>query len=157
MRNLVEASLYPGIGMIEGTNISVGRGTDKPFEHVGAPWIDALQLSDYLNARNIAGVRFYPERFTPTSSKYANEECQGVFIVVADRSALHPVRVGLEIASALNSLYPGRFTLEPGARLIGSRETLNRIAAGQDPAAIAASWAQAEQRWRALRAKYLLY
>jgi uncharacterized protein YbbC (DUF1343 family) len=157
MRNLLQATLYPGIGAIESTNISVGRGTDTPFEQIGAPWIDGVQLSDALNARGISGVRFYPVRFTPTSSKYAQEECQGVFLVVTDRSALRPVRLGLEVASMLNKLYGSRYELESADRLFGSRETLTRIRAGDDPAVIAASWGAAEARWRLLRAKYLLY
>jgi uncharacterized protein YbbC (DUF1343 family) len=157
MRNMNEATLYPGIGAIEGTNISVGRGTDTPFEHVGAPWIDGVQLADALNARALPGVRFYPERFTPTSTKYANEECQGVFIIVTDRAALRPVRVGLEIAAALARLYPAEYQLEAAGRLLGSRDTLARVKLGEDPAAIAASWGVAEARWRLLRARYLLY
>ena len=157
MRNMNEAALYPGIGAIEGTNVSVGRGTDTPFEHVGAPWIDGVQLSDALNARAVPGVRFYPVRFTPASSKYANEECQGVFIIVTDRAALRPVRVGLEIASALSRMYPAQYQLDAAGRLFGSRDTLARVRSGDDPAAIAASWGAAEARWRRLRAKYLLY
>jgi uncharacterized protein YbbC (DUF1343 family) len=157
MRNMNEAALYPGIGAIEGTNLSVGRGTDTPFEQIGAPWIDGAQLADGLNARAIPGVRFYPVRFTPASSKYANEACGGVFIIVTDRVALHPVRVGLEIASALARMYPAQYQLLTAARLFGSRDTLARVAAGEDPASIAATWAQAESRWRSLRATYLLY
>ena len=90
MRNLMQATLYPGIGAIETTNISVGRGTDTPFEQIGAPWIDGVALAEALNDRRLPGVRFYPVRFTPTASKYANEECQGVFMVVTDRVALRP-------------------------------------------------------------------
>jgi uncharacterized protein YbbC (DUF1343 family)/CubicO group peptidase (beta-lactamase class C family) len=157
MRNLNEAALYPGIGAIETTNLSVGRGTDTPFEHVGAPWIDGVQLADALNARPIPGARFYPVRFTPASSKYAGEECQGVFIIVTDRAVLRPVRVGLEIAAALARMYPAQFKLEDAARLLGSKDTLARVRAGEDPAAIAASWGAAEAKWRLLRAKYLLY
>jgi uncharacterized protein YbbC (DUF1343 family)/CubicO group peptidase (beta-lactamase class C family) len=157
MRNMNEAALYTGIGAIEGTNVSVGRGTDTPFEHVGAPWIDGVQLADALNARAVAGVRFYPVRFTPVSSKYANQECQGVFIIVTDRAALRPVRVGLEIASAISRLYPAKYQLDLAARLFGSRDTLARIRTGDDPVAIAASWGAAEARWRLLRSKYLLY
>jgi len=157
MRNMNEAALYTGIGAIEGTNVSVGRGTDTPFEHVGAPWIDGVQLADALNARGVAGVRFYPVRFTPVSSKYANQECQGVFIIVTDRTALRPVRVGLEIASAISRLYPAQYQLDLAARLFGSRDTLARVRTGDDPAAIAASWGAAEARWRLLRSKYLLY
>jgi uncharacterized protein YbbC (DUF1343 family)/CubicO group peptidase (beta-lactamase class C family) len=157
MRNMNEAALYPGIGSIEGTNISVGRGTDTPFEHVGAPWIDGGQLADALNARALPGIRFYPVRFTPTSSKYANEECGGVFMIVTDRSSLRPVRVGLEIAAALVRMYPTRYLIDAAAHLLGSRESLARIRNGEDPAAVAASWGIAESRWRSLRSKYLLY
>jgi uncharacterized protein YbbC (DUF1343 family)/CubicO group peptidase (beta-lactamase class C family) len=157
MRNMNEAALYTGIGAIEATNLSVGRGTDTPFEQVGAPWVDGVQLADALNARAVPGVRFYPVRFTPASSKYANEECQGVFIIVTERAALRPVRVGVEIASAINRLYPAQYQLDLAARLLGSREALARVETGDDPAAIVASFGAAEAHWRLLRAKYLLY
>ena len=157
MRNLNQATLYPGIGAIEGTNISVGRGTDTPFEQIGAPWIDGVALADALNARNLSGVRFYPVRFTPVSSKYAREECGGVFMIVTDRSAIHPVRVGLEIAAMLHKLHGAKYELESAERLFGSREGLARIRSGEDPAAIVGSWAAGEARWRLLRNKYLLY
>jgi uncharacterized protein YbbC (DUF1343 family)/CubicO group peptidase (beta-lactamase class C family) len=157
MRNLLQATLYPGVGAIEGTNVSVGRGTDTPFEQIGAPWIDGVQLADALNARNIPGVRFYPVRFTPASSKYAKEECQGVFMVVTDRLTLRPVRLGVELAAMLYKLYGTRYEIESAERLFGSREGLSRVRSGDDPSAIAASWAAAEARWRLLRTKYLLY
>jgi uncharacterized protein YbbC (DUF1343 family)/CubicO group peptidase (beta-lactamase class C family) len=157
MRNLHQATLYPGIGAFESTNLSVGRGTDTPFEQLGAPWIDGMRLAEALNARQIAGIRFYPIRFTPTSSKFANEECGGVFMVITDRAALRPVRVGVEIAAALLKLFPGKFEIDLAARLFGSTAGLARLKAGEDPAAIAATWAAAEGRWRLLRAKYLLY
>jgi uncharacterized protein YbbC (DUF1343 family)/CubicO group peptidase (beta-lactamase class C family) len=157
MRNLLQATLYPGVGAIEYSNVSVGRGTDTPFEQVGAPWIDGVRLAEALNGRAIPGVRFYPVRFTPVSSKYAKEECQGVFIVVTDRAALRPVRLGVELASALHRLYGAKYELEPAERLFGSRDVVTRIRAGEDPAAIVGSWAAAEARWRLLRAKYLLY
>ena len=157
MRTLYAATLYPGIGALEYANLSVGRGTDTPFEHLGAPWIDGARLADALNARNLPGVRFYPERFTPAASKFINEDCGGVFIVITDRNALRPVRVGVEIASALVKLFPGKFEIEANARLFGSAEGIARIKAGEDPATIAASWSGAEARWRLMRAKYLLY
>ena len=157
MRNLLQATLYPGVGAIEGTNLSVGRGTDSPFEQLGAPWIDGVRLSDALNSRRIPGVAFYPVRFTPMSSKYASEECQGVFMIVTDRLALRPVRLGVEIAAMLHKLYGATFELEAAERLLGSKETLSRIRAGDDPDAIAASWAADEAKWRLIRAKYLLY
>ncbi len=157
MRNLLQAMLYPGIGAIEGTNLSVGRGTDSPFEQLGAPWIHGVQLAEALNGRRIPGVGFYPVRFTPGSAKYAGEECQGIFIVVTDRRALRPVRLGVEIAAMLHKLYGTRFDLEAARRLFGSQDGLARIRAGDDPEAIAASWAAGEARWRRQRAKYLLY
>jgi uncharacterized protein YbbC (DUF1343 family)/CubicO group peptidase (beta-lactamase class C family) len=157
MRNLVQASLYPGIGSIEGTNISVGRGTDSPFEQVGAPWINGVELAARLNARRLPGIQFYPVAFTPLSSKYANEACQGVFMIVTDRVALRPVRVGLEIASALSTLYRSQYKIDPGDRLVGSRATITRMLNGDDPADVARSWEADEAKWRLLRAKYLLY
>jgi uncharacterized protein YbbC (DUF1343 family) len=157
MRNLIQATLYPGIGAIEGTNVSVGRGTDTPFEQVGAPWIDGVALSDALNARAIPGLRFYPVKFTPTSSKYANEECGGVFMILTDRAAIRPVRVGVEIASALSRLYGAKYELEAAEKLFGSKEGIARIRSGADPGEIVASWGAGEARWRLMRAKYLLY
>jgi uncharacterized protein YbbC (DUF1343 family)/CubicO group peptidase (beta-lactamase class C family) len=157
MRNLYAATLYPGLGAFEAANISVGRGTDTPFEHVGAPWIDGRRLAEALNARQIAGVRFYPVRFTPSASQFSGVECQGVFIVIVDRGAVRPVRVGVELASALLKLFPGTFQVDRAARLFGSLDGIGRLKAGDDPAQIAASWAGAEARWRLLRAKYLLY
>lgn len=157
MRNLNQATLYPGIGAIETTNLSVGRGTDTPFEQIGAPWIDGPALSDALNGRRIAGVRFYPVRFTPAASKYAGEECQGVFMIVTDRAALRPVRLGIEIAAMLAKMYGSRFDLEAAERLFGSKDGIARIRSGEDPSVIAATWAVAESRWRLMRAPYLLY
>jgi uncharacterized protein YbbC (DUF1343 family) len=157
MRNLMEATLYPGIGAIEGTNLSVGRGTDTPFEQVGAPWIDGANLASDLNARGLPGIRFYPVQFTPVSSKYANELCQGVFMVITDRAALRPVRVGLEIAAAIHRLYGSQFQIDAAERLFGSKDALARVKAGENVARIAGGWAQSEARWRLLRAKYLIY
>jgi len=157
MRNMNEATLYPGVGAIEGSNISVGRGTDTPFEQIGAPWIDGVRLAEFLNARRLPGVRFYPVAFTPASSKFANEACQGVFMIVTDRAALRPARLGLELAAALHRLFPQQFEIDAAARLLGSREALERLKKGEDPSAIAASWSDAEARWRLLRAKHLLY
>jgi uncharacterized protein YbbC (DUF1343 family)/CubicO group peptidase (beta-lactamase class C family) len=157
MRNMLQASLYPGIGAIEYSNVSVGRGTDTPFEQVGAPWIDGVTLAAELNARRLPGVRFYPVIFTPTTSKYANERCQGVFMLIGDRVALRPVRTGIEIASALARLYPSQYKLDPADKLIGARASISRILSGDDPAAIASSWAGDEAKWRLLRTKYLLY
>ncbi len=158
MRNMMAATLYPGIGAIEGTNISVGRGTDTPFEQIGAPWIDAAALSAALNARALQGLRFYPVSFTPAAgAKLGGQVCRGVFMIVTDRDRLRPVRVGLEIASALSKMYGQQFTLEDAGTLFGSAATLAKVRAGDDPASIAASWSGDEAKWRLMRAKYLLY
>jgi uncharacterized protein YbbC (DUF1343 family)/CubicO group peptidase (beta-lactamase class C family) len=158
MRNLVAATLYPGIGAVEETNISVGRGTDTPFEQIGAPWIDGSALAARLNARGVPGISFYPIAFTPAAgARLGGEECRGVFMVVTDRDRLRPVRVGLEIASALSAMYGPRFRLEDAATLFGSKRTLERVRAGEDPEAIAASWRPDEEHWRLTRARYLLY
>ncbi len=157
MRNLTQATLYPGIGAIEYANISVGRGTDQPFEQIGAPWIDGPRLAAALNARGLAGIRFYPVRFTPASSVHEGQACQGVFMVVTSRDQLQPTRVGMEIASALYKLHGEQFDVKTSERLVGTPTALARAKTGDDPAAIVASWADAEASWRRLRAKYLLY
>jgi len=157
MRNLYAATLYPGVGMIEYANISVGRGTDTPFEQIGAPWINGPALSDALNARKLPGLRFYPVTFTPTTAKFPNEVCQGVFIVITDRTLVRASRLGVELASALIKMSPKEFSMDLNLKLIGSAADIARLKAGDDPAAIAASWSAAEARWRLLRAKYLLY
>jgi uncharacterized protein YbbC (DUF1343 family) len=131
MRSLTEAFLYPGIGLLEFTNLSVGRGTDTPFEVLGAPWLDGRVLADALAARRIPGVGFVPIRFTPTASKFKGEPCGGVNIVVTDRAALDPVRVGLEIAVALRRLYPKEWQAEKIATLLLHRATLDAILAGE--------------------------
>jgi uncharacterized protein YbbC (DUF1343 family) len=157
MHNLIQATLYPGIGAIEGTRISVGRGTGTPFEQIGAPWIDGVKLAAALNARSLVGVRFYPVSFTPLSSKFAGKKCRGVFILVTDRRAIRPVRLGLEVASALHRLYPDKYRLEDERDLLGSETTLNQILAGEDPTGIVKTWQAGEKYWRQLRRRYLLY
>ena len=157
MRTLNEATLYPGICLIEYANVSVGRGTDTPFEHFGAPWMDGRKLAATLNGRGIPGVRFYPTSFTPTAAKFKGEACSGVFMVVTDRDSLQATRMGVEIASAIYKQHGSAFEIDKILRLLGSARVLERIKAGEDAAQIAASWSNDEGRWRLLRAKYLLY
>ncbi len=157
IRTVTQAALYPGIGAIEGANLSVGRGTDTPFERLGAPWVDGAALARELNARRLPGVRFYPVTFTPRSSRYAGQPCGGVHIIVTDRDALAPVRLGLELAAALHRLHGDRFETHGTVHLLGSRAALERVRAGEDPAAVAAGWAAGERAWRLRRAPHLLY
>ncbi len=157
LRNLTEAALYPGVGMIEGANLSVGRGTDTPFEVLGAPWIDAKQLADYLNTRKIQGVRFMPIHFTPSSSKFAGILCHGISFVLLNREALDSPEFGVELAAALYHLYPTSFDLAQTLALVGSQQVIEAIRQGQDPRAIALHWQDSLQSFRKMRQKYLLY
>jgi len=157
LRSLTEAVLYAGMGMIEGTNISVGRGTDTPFELAGAPWIDASTLAAYLNARNIDGVRFVPVYFTPDASIYAGQKCGGVNIVVTDREELDAPELGLEMAAALQHLYPGSYKAAKVDWLMRNKATLDALLAGEDPRRIAEDWQDAIAKFQQMRAKYLLY
>ena len=157
MRNLTEAALYPGIGILEATNLSVGRGTDTPFEVLGAPWIRPQELASYLNARNIGGVRFVPTEFTPSASVFTQSKCSGVNIVVTDRNALDGPELGIEIASALHTLYPDQFEMKNLDSLMFSEATAKAIGAGQDPRRVWTDWNEEIEAFKAVRAKYLLY
>ena len=157
LRSLNEATLYTGVALIEGTNISVGRGTDTPFEVVGAPWIKGRELSAYLNARAIPSVRFVPVVFTPSSGTASGERCEGVNLIVLDRNTLDAPELGVELASALHKLYPADFKLERMADLLVNQSALQAIAAGEDPRRIAEEWEAGLQRFLEIRKKYLLY
>jgi uncharacterized protein YbbC (DUF1343 family)/CubicO group peptidase (beta-lactamase class C family) len=157
LRTLTQAILYPGVGMVEGANVSVGRGTSMPFELLGSPWINAKELAAYLNNRKIQGVRFMPVDFTPESSRFKNLLCHGVQIILMDRQALDSPALGVEIASALHRLYPKDFELDKTLPLIGAREVLQAIKDGHDPNSIVLNWQDPLEEFRKLRSKYLLY
>jgi uncharacterized protein YbbC (DUF1343 family) len=157
LRSLTEAVLYPGVAMVEGANMSVGRGTSTPFEIAGAPWIDAAVLASYLNAREIPGVKFEQVEFTPDSSNYDKHLCHGVRIILTDRNVLDPALMGIEIISALYRLYPNDFKLEATRGLVGAKWVIDEIRARQDPKSIALKWKKPLEEFRAMRAKYLLY
>jgi uncharacterized protein YbbC (DUF1343 family)/CubicO group peptidase (beta-lactamase class C family) len=157
MRSLTEATLYPGVGIVEATNVSVGRGTDTPFELLGAPWIRAAELASYLNRRAISGVRFVPTEFTPSTDVYAQKRCGGVNIIVTDRNALDAPELGIEIASALHSLYPDQFDMTKLDRLMLNDSTMKSISAGHDPRRVWMNWIDEIERFKPIRAKYLLY
>ena len=158
IRSLTAALLYPGVGLLEySPNYSVGRGTDAPFEMIGADFIRGPELAAYLNQRWIPGVRFYPVRFQPAESHLAKTEIEGVRFTVTNRESFDSARLGLEIAGALLNLYPGRISLELNRQLIGNEETLRALAAGEDPQAIRQGQQDALQGFLFLREKYLLY
>jgi uncharacterized protein YbbC (DUF1343 family)/CubicO group peptidase (beta-lactamase class C family) len=157
MRSLTEALLYPGIGLLETTNLSVGRGTDTPFEVIGAPWLDGQRLAEALNRAGLAGARFVAVRFTPKSSKFANEECGGVNIVITDRGALRPVATGVEIAYQLNLLHSGTWKADDYIRLLANRAALAALKEGKTGSQIAATWQDGLAQFARIRQKYLLY
>ena len=158
IRNLTEALLYPGIAMIEAANnYSVGRGTDAPFEQIGADWIDGRQLAELLNAQFIPGVRVYPTEFKPSSSHLAGKKIQGVRFVITDRERFDSVRLGLEVAAALQKLYPGRINFEQCKWLIGNQVVINDIKAGMDPIRIERHLIEQEEGFANRRKAYLLY
>ncbi|MGB7824192.1 MAG: exo-beta-N-acetylmuramidase NamZ domain-containing protein [Candidatus Sulfotelmatobacter sp.] len=157
LRSVTEAALYPGVALIEGTNVSVGRGTDTPFELVGAPWINSRELAAYLNARGIAGVRFVPVTFTPTASNYAGQKCEGVNVVLTERNALDAPELGIELAAALQKLYPTDYEMEFMAELLVNKAAYDGLLAGRDPRRIAQDWQEGLEKFEAVRKKYLTY
>jgi uncharacterized protein YbbC (DUF1343 family)/CubicO group peptidase (beta-lactamase class C family) len=157
MRSLAAAALYPGVGLLETTNLSVGRGTEAPFEVIGAPWLDGARLAAYLSARRIPGLRFTPVHFTPESSVFAERLCGGLRFTIVDREALKPVALGIEIASALRTLYPLDWQISRSGALLANAATLARLEAGDPPDVIVASWKKELEAFGSIRAKYLLY
>ncbi len=157
LRSLTQAILYPGAGLVEGANVSVGRGTGTPFELIGAPWIDARELGKYLNSRNIPGVRFEPVHFTPDSDSFKNQRCSGVRISLTDRQVLDGPALGIEMIGALFRLYPRKFQIEKTIGMVGARWVLQDVGAGRDPRSIAAKWQEPLASFLRLRSNYLLY
>jgi uncharacterized protein YbbC (DUF1343 family)/CubicO group peptidase (beta-lactamase class C family) len=157
LRSLIGATLYPGVAMVEGANVSVGRGTDTPFELLGAPWIDGQKLAHYLNASQLRGVSFSPAVFTPLNAPYKNEKCHGVRITLTNREVLDTGRMGIEIVAALHRLYPKKFRIDRTLDIIGSRSTYRYLREGVSPRSIALRWKKELGGFLALRSKYLLY
>jgi len=157
LRNLTEETLYPGVCLLEGANVSVGRGTDTPFEIVGAPWIDSRALATYLNGKKIQGVRFLPMDFKPLSGIFVGEVCHGVQIVLIDRQALEPTEMGVELLAALWRLSPENFKLDGTLHLVGSHKVLESLRSGESPSRIWYDWQEDLEKFKRVRAQYLLY
>jgi uncharacterized protein YbbC (DUF1343 family)/CubicO group peptidase (beta-lactamase class C family) len=157
LRSLDQAILYPGVALVEGANVSVGRGTPFPFEIVGAPWIQGEDLADYLTQRNIPGVKFSSVFFTPEQNRFKGERCRGIRLILTDREVLDSPRLGLEIVAALWRLYPQEFEIDKTLRLIGARWILQAIREGLDPREIAARWEEPLRNFERMRSRYLLY
>ncbi len=157
LRDLNQATLYPGVALIEQTNVSVGRGTDTPFEVVGAPWVSAKRLAAYLNERDIAGVRFVPIMFMPTSGPYVHQECEGVQIVVINREVLDAPELGIELAAALHNAAPTGFDIAHMKPLLVNQAVFIGLQAGQDPRRIADDWRDGIEQFMQVRKRYLIY
>lgn len=157
MRSLAAATLYPGVGLLETTNLSVGRGIDTPFEVIGAPWLDGSRLALVLEARRIAAVTFTPIHFTPAASVYAGQLCGGIRLTVTDRETLRPVALGIEIAVALRDLYPADWDRSKWNVLLANRKAFDLLRSGATADQIAASWRKELGEFRGRAAPYLLY
>jgi uncharacterized protein YbbC (DUF1343 family) len=157
MRSLTAAALYPGVGMLEFCALSVGRGTGSPFELLGAPYIDELQLAARLNGSALPGVRFVPIRFTPTASVFAGKECRGVRILLTDRAAFHAVDLGITLGTTLQQLYGKSLQLEKELKLLGDQPTLDAIFANKPLPVIRELWSPELKRFQQRREPYLLY
>lgn len=157
MRNLNQALLYPGIGLLETTNLSVGRGTDTPFEQIGAPYIQARELGKAMNARKLKGIRFVPIHFTPESSKFSGQVCGGLNLVITDRDVFDPLATGLELAVTLRGLYAEQWETKSLNRLLGHQQTYESIRAGASLGDIRSAYNNELQDFRQRRKAFLLY
>jgi uncharacterized protein YbbC (DUF1343 family)/CubicO group peptidase (beta-lactamase class C family) len=157
MRNLTAALLYPGIGLLETTNLSVGRGTDRPFEIIGAPWLDGRRLAAELAKANLPGVRFMPTRFTPASSTHSGKLCGGVQIFIDDWGEFQSLPTGITVAYQLHKLYPDQWEVKRYGALLAHRPSLEALERGDQPAQIMELWRHDLEQFRSLRKAYLLY
>jgi uncharacterized protein YbbC (DUF1343 family) len=157
LRTVTAGILYPGLEILQAGGVSVGRGTTRPLELVGAPWIHGEELAAYLNRRAIPGVRFETLKFTPDAGMHRGKLCQGIRVILVDRTILQSMRMGIEIASALGKLYPGKFETPKMIDLVGNAATIKQIVDGVDSAEIVANWNKDLEAFRNIRVKYLLY
>src|SRR6266851_47813 len=157
LRTLKGAVLYPGIEILQNAGVSVGRGTETPFEEFGATWINGEEVAAALNNRHLAGVTFKNQPFIPVSGLYSGQRCGGVSMRITDRQAVRAMRVGLEIAAILKRLYPDKFDPEKLLLLVGNAETIRKLQAGVPPDKIVTSWSADLANFEALRRKYFLY
>jgi uncharacterized protein YbbC (DUF1343 family) len=157
MRSLTAALTYPGIGLLETTNVSVGRGTERPFEWVGAPWIDSQKLAAALAEQGLPGVRFVPLRLTPTGSVHKGKACGGVQIIVDDWARFQPLRTGLAFACVLRKLYPDDWQVERFDVLLGHKATLEALKKGASWQDLEKTWQADLNRFRERRRQFLLY
>jgi uncharacterized protein YbbC (DUF1343 family) len=157
LRTLKGSLLYPGLEILQNAGVSVGRGTEAPFEEFGAPWINGEEVAAALNAKGLSGVRFANQPFIPVSGLYAGQHCGGVGVRVTDRASVRSMRVGLEIAATLHKKYPDRFDVTKILLLLGNDSTLQQLQSGTPPTEIIASWIKGLTAYDAIRRRYFLY
>ena len=159
MPDLETAAVYPGLCLLEGTNVSEGRGTDRPFRQFGAPWIDANHLAERLNMLRLPGMRFEPTRFTPTSSEHQGKTCNGVRITVMERNSLVPYFSGIRIVDTIFRLYPDHFQWRAGHfdRLCGTSAVRKAITSGSSLDALRNEWQTELTSFKTIRGRYLIY
>jgi uncharacterized protein YbbC (DUF1343 family) len=157
LRTLKGAILYPGLEILQNAGVSVGRGTEAPFEEFGAPWIDGDEVAQALNAKNLPGVHFVNKPFIPVSGLYSGQHCGGVSVRVTDRATARSMRIGLEIAAALHQKYPEHFDVTKILPLLGNDSTIQQLLAGTPVEEIIAGWAKDLAAYDAVRRRYFLY
>ncbi len=159
MPDVETAAIYPGLCLLEGTNVSEARGTDKPFRQFGAPWIDSKRLADRLNKLNLQAMRFEPTQFTPTSSKYKGQACNGVRVITTDRDRLEPYYSGVLIVNEIYRMYRDKFEWKIGHfdRLCGTAKVRQTISSGASVKILRATWQMKLRAFRQIRDKYLIY
>jgi uncharacterized protein YbbC (DUF1343 family) len=157
LRTLKGSIIYPGLEILQNAGVSVGRGTEAPFEEFGAPWINGDEMAEALNARNLPGVRFANHPFIPVSGLYAGQHCGGVGIRVTDRAAVRSMLIGLEIAALLQQKYPDHFDVTKTLLLLGNDATVQSLKAGTTPQEIVASWGKDLAAFDQVRRRYFIY
>jgi uncharacterized protein YbbC (DUF1343 family) len=157
LRTIKGSILYPGLEILQAAGVSVGRGTQAPFEEFGAPWIDGATVAEALNARNLAGLRFTDQPFIPVAGLYAGQRCGGVGVRITDRNAARSMTMGITIAAILRKLYPQHFHVEKMIELVGNAETIQELNDGVATEKIIAGWQPQMNEFDAMRRKYFLY
>jgi uncharacterized protein YbbC (DUF1343 family) len=157
LRTTKGSVLYPGIEILQNSGVSVGRGTQAPFEQFGAPWMNGDDVASALNTRNLPGLRFVAQSFIPVGGPYSGQRCNGVAIRVTDRFAARSMRLGLEIAEILQKLYPKDFDTAKLVGLVGNADTVQQVQDGVSPEKIIASWSEPLASFDQVRRKYFLY
>jgi uncharacterized protein YbbC (DUF1343 family) len=157
LRTLKGSIVYPGLEILQSAGVSVGRGTEAPFEEFGAPWMDGEKVASALNSAHLPGLKFVTQPFIPVSGLYAGKRCNGVGIRIADRSAVRSMRMGLEIAALLAKMYPQYFDVSKTVVLLGNSGTVNKLEDGVSPTDIVASWQSSLSGYDQTRRRYFLY